>query len=198
MTSDRHRRPGGRDADAGTTLIEVLIATTLMSVVMAMFTTSVLALQRVARTHQGLSTAQSQLHLTFQRLDAEVRYASSISVEGLVRADWYVEFLNTHSGAPVCTELRFTTTGQLQRRVWAQGATPPGFVSLASGLRATHPFTRHGIAAGDDAGYQQLTVAVRADAGPSRQRDLTVVFTALNSSIGTSDDTTCSEGRDAT
>ena len=194
-------RPDGRGRggdDSGITLIEVLVAMTIMSVLMGMFTTGVLQVFRSANRSEALSAAQSQIHMAFQRLDTEIRYAAGISEQGQVGHDWYVEYLSTFTGTPVCTQLRSTETGLLQRRRWDEGATPPPFVQLASGVSGTHPFTRHPVLPGPGVKFQRLAVSLSATGGPDgRQREIDIVFTALNTSPATSSDTTCTEGRPA-
>lgn len=195
------RRPGGgpfRIADdRGVTLVELAVAMSLMSAFLAMFTTGVVGFYRSANQTDAKFNAQSQVHIAFQRLDTEVRYASSISQEGTRSGgtDWYVEFLTTNIGSPVCTQLRLTAGGLLQERRWAQGATPPAFNTLASGISGTHPFTRK--AAGVDGyAFERLAVSVSASGGrDARARQINIAFTALNSTPDTASDTACTDGR---
>lgn len=169
---------------------------TLMSVFTAMFTASFLQLFRSERSNEAMSTAQAQIHIAFQRLDGEVRYAAGISAEGQVGQDWYVEILSTYSGSPQCTQYRFTADGQLQRRSWDQGATPPSFTVLASGASATHPFTRYPAVVGSGIDFQRLAVSLSTDGGSAaRSRQISIMFTALNTSTNTDSDTVCTEGR---
>lgn len=185
--------------DRGTTLVELTVALTLMSVFLAMFTAGMIRLYRSANHNEATAAAQSQIHIAFQRLDTEIRYAAGISLEGTAAggSEPYVEYLTTHTGTPVCTQLRLTAGGQLQHRRWVQGATPPAFTTLVSGVTGAHPFTRK--AAGIDGyAFERLTVSVTASGGRNgRSRQIDVSFTALNSSLATSNETTCTEGRTA-
>jgi prepilin-type N-terminal cleavage/methylation domain-containing protein len=191
----RRRVPGD---DRGVTLVEVMIAMTLMSIFMVLFTTGLLQVFRASDHDQAAAAAQEQIHIAFQRLDSGIRYAAGISAEGQVGADWYVEFLATYTGTPVCTELRFTQGGQLQSRTWDQGATPPSFTVLASGATASHPFTRYPVVVGSGIDYQRLSVDLSVSGGrDAGSRDISVMFTAYNTSPTTASDTSCVEGRTA-
>jgi type II secretory pathway pseudopilin PulG len=191
--------PGRRGPDDGITLVEVVVAMSIMSIVMAMFTTAILQMYRSANRNESASTAQSQLHLAFQRLDKEIRYASGLSTPGLVGGDPYVEYLTVNTGTRACTELRLhLATGQLQRRTWTQGVAPQpgGWTALASNLDPGTPFT---VTVADPTyNFQRLRLTLSASAGNGndavvRQSDVT--FTALNTSLATSSATVCAEGR---
>lgn len=187
------RRPG---RDDGVTLLELTVAMSLMSIFTAIFTTGIGQLYRSVRGNEAMSTAQAQITVAFQRLDAEIRYAAGISAEGQDGPDWYVEFLSTYSGTPECTQLRYTSAGQFQQRSWDQGTTPPSFTVLASGASATHPFTRYPVVAGSSVDFQRLAVSLTATGGSAaRSRAISIMFTALNTSPNTDSDTVCTEGR---
>jgi len=189
-------RPGD---DSGVTLVEVAVAMTLTSIFMALFTTGLLQVFRVFGHDQAAAIAQEQVHVAFQRLDNQIRYAAGISAEGQVGPDWYVEFLTTYTGSPVCTQLRLTPGGQLQLRQWDQGDTPPTFTVLASGAGAGHPFTRHPVVVGSGIDFQRLSVDLSVSGGKDAgSREISVMFTALNTSPTTKSDTTCVEGRPST
>ena len=191
------RRPGSH-VDAGFTAIEMVVAMSLMSTLLVVFTTGLVGFFRSANRNQAAVTAQSQIHLAFQRLDTQIRYASAISREGVApgTSDWYVEYLSNYTGVPACTQLRLTSSGRLQQRTWTQGDTTlPAFATLASGVSGTQPFTR--IPAGTD-GYSldRLVVSVTATGGrDAHARQIDSSFAALNSSVDTSDAAACDEGR---
>lgn len=196
----RPRRPGAAPGDAGLTLIEVVVALSIMSVLMAMVTAGIVRVFHAAAATESVSTAQSQLNTAFLRLDKEIRYAAAISVPGTVGADAYVEYVITNSGTSFCTELRLRAADRrLLRRGWVQGGTPlvPGpWVALASGVTAATPFTRTDADATFP--FQRLrlrlvTVAGAGATGASRGTDVT--FTALNTSLATAGTTVCTEGR---
>jgi len=188
------RHPPGDDR--GVTLVEVMIAMTLMSIFLVLFTTGLRQVFRVSDHDQAAAVAREQIHIAFQRLDSEIRYAAGISAEGQVGADWYVEFLTTYTGTPVCTELRFTQGGQLQSRTWEQDETPPPFTVLASGAGAGQPFRRYPVVVGSGIDFQRLSVDLSVSGGKAAgPREISVMFTAYNTSPTTASDTACVEGR---
>jgi hypothetical protein len=187
--------PGGRTGDEGVTLVDVIVATGLMALFMAMFTASILQVYRAVDRNQSVSSAGAQVNNAFLRVDKEIRYASAVSQEGQVGVNWYVEYLLPSGGTPSCVELR-VSGGQLQRRTWAQGASPlvpTAWMPLASGLGTGKPFTFTAPASAN--GFQRLEVklSVTDSGGATRQTDVT--FTAMNSSGHSADPTVCTEGR---
>ncbi len=225
MTAGRlaPRRRRDTSGDAGTTLIEVLVAMGIMSVLMAVFTASVLLVYRSANGTQARSEVQTQVQLAFQQLDREVRYATGITAPDTSarRGAWYIEFIGPRgdTAQPQCRQLRLDATGVLQLLRWTPGSPPaegaPG-QTLASNVVAPGgttppPFERQiagsrpfaspapGVPAattGTDFApdYQRLRVRLSTRIGT----DVTtsdVTFTALNTSRDTGDTNVCSEGR---
>ena len=186
--------------DDGLTLIELITAMSVTAVFLAISTTAFLQLYSSANSTQAVSSAQSQVNTAFQRLDADVRYATEISTPGKVGSDWYVEYAGGVSGAPTCTELRLTAGGQLQRRTWPQGSSPPQtFPALATGAQAGAggPFTVLAPGGSTNAQRLELSLTVPASTGRSvASRQIDVAFTAVNSASGGPKVTTCvSQGR---
>jgi len=199
------RRPANRlrrTEDGGTTLIEVVVSMSIMSVFMAMFTVGILQMSRAVNKNEATSTAQSQLNIAFMRLDKEIRYAAGVSAPGSVDANPYVEYLITNSGTPVCTQLRLqVAAGQLQRRAWVQGSsplTPSAWIPLASDVSSAQPFTFS--AADATYSFQRLQlrlVATSGSGGTATAKQTDVTFTAMNTSLSSSSATVCTEGRSA-
>jgi Tfp pilus assembly protein PilV len=194
----RHRRAWADDA--GVTMIDVIVAMTLMSVFMGIFTGVVMQMFRSANDNQVIASAQTQLTTVFLRLDKEIRYAAGISTPGLVGDDSYVEYRTVNTGTPMCTELRLNiASGQLQRRTWSQDVTPPaptGWIPLASEVSSSQPFTFW--APDSDLNFQRLQLTLDASGGPDTtavSRSIDVTFTALNTTLGTDSATDCLEGR---
>lgn len=196
----RQSRRARLSDDAGVTLIEVVVAMSIMSVMLAMFTGGILQISRSTNKTDSVSAAQSQLNVAFLRLDKEIRYAAGISTPASVGANPYVEFLITNSGTPVCTQLRLNVTSrQLQRRTWTQGTSPLAptpWMPLASDVSSAQPFT---LSSADSTfNFQRLRVQLAASAGAgatatTKRTDIT--FTAMNTSLTTSSATVCTEGR---
>jgi prepilin-type N-terminal cleavage/methylation domain-containing protein len=186
--------------DAGVSMIEVMVSMVIMSIFMAMFMGGILQVFATMYRGQSSSLAQSQVNQAFLRLDKEIRYAAGISTVGVVSGDQYVEYLTTTGGAATCTELRLDVVDeQLQYRTWDQGASPLAptpWVPLATGLTSTAPFTF--TAADATFNFQRLRLDLTSadgSGGNAVTRRTTITFTALNTSLNTSSDAVCTEGR---
>lgn len=197
----RHR---GDTGEAGTTLAEVVVGMSIMSVFLAVFTGAIVTLTQTQNHTQALVSSANDVNTAFQRLDSTVRYAAGITAPGTTGAtgSWYVEFLTTATGPSVCTQLRVTTgaNGQLQSRTWtptgsgvptatawrplASHVTNGGAVAPAGTAAVPVPFV---VPAASASGvrYQQLVVQVAASTGnPAVESDSAMTFTALNSLAG--------------
>jgi prepilin-type N-terminal cleavage/methylation domain-containing protein len=185
-----HRGPGG---DAGVTLVEVVVSMTIMSIFMAIFTSAAVQMFHYETDTETATSAKTQIHLAFLRLDRDIRYASAISVPN----SSYVEYLRTDQPDPTCTELWLDPAArQLKSRTWVRGTTPGStWTSIVSGVSATQPFTL--VAPVAPVTTQRLrvnlVVAPSGDTGPSRVMDLT--FTATNSTSSTESGAVCTEER---
>jgi type II secretory pathway pseudopilin PulG len=185
------------DAEAGFTLVELLVSAIVLGAVLLLFGAGMVQMYRAAGKAEALNVAQAQLQVAFQRLDGKVRYASAVSEPGRAGAASYVEFLTTSAGPAVCTQLRFDTA--LVSRSWTVGEDPADtWTTWASGLTATsEPFTLT-RADQDESGRQRLTVAVVAGSGGAANlaaRESRVTVTALNSSVDSPPPTRCTEHR---
>jgi prepilin-type N-terminal cleavage/methylation domain-containing protein len=184
------REPG---ADAGVSLVELVVTMTIMSIFMAIFTTAAVQMFHYETDAETATSAKTQIHIAFLRLDKDIRYASAISVPNTS----YVEYLRTDLPDPVCTELWMDTAGrQLRRRTWVQGTTPGSdWGTIVSGVSATQPFTLLPpvIPFTTQRLRVNLVVGPAGSTGSSRVMDLT--FTAANSTSSTAGGSACSEGR---
>lgn len=184
--------------DSGTSLIELVVGMSILSIFLAMFTGAVIMMNQATNKAQAVSLSSLQVNQAFLRLDKTVRYATAISTPGqcipianvpCTTSDWYVEFLTTSAGAQLCTQLRIDSK-QLQARSWNPVSAPPAqtpdqFTPLASGITngtVTDPFVL-----GSTALYQQLSVTLAAQSGSASTQvtasQSTFTFSALNSSI---------------
>jgi type II secretory pathway pseudopilin PulG len=189
--------------DEGVSLVELLVAMTLMAMVGAMFTSGILEVYRSLNKTDSDYVAQSQINQAFSTLDREVRYAKSVSTPATVSGDWYVEYLVEINNVDTCVELRLNTTAaQLQRRCWSQGVTPVAPTTwnvLASNVAATTPFTVLALDKQNLTGFrfQRMTVNFTSTSGGSgtgTTRQTTVTFAALNATAS-DNASTCIEGR---
>jgi prepilin-type N-terminal cleavage/methylation domain-containing protein len=188
----------GRPADAGLTLIEVVVSVAIMSVFLAMVTGAMLRLFQTSNAVTTTSAAHGQLNTAFMRLDKQIRYAAGISTPAAVGGDQYVEWVTTNTGTAICTELRLhVSNNQLQQRTWTDGTspvTPTAWLPLASDVTGSTPFTFS--AADATSNFQRLELKLTATpAGLKTGKQLDVLFTAMNTSLATSSATRCTEGR---
>ncbi|MGC9669226.1 hypothetical protein ACNTMW_22040 [Planosporangium sp. 12N6] len=205
----RLRRHGRTGDDAGATLVELVVGMSVMAVVMVMFTAGILQTYRSVNKGVSLSTAQSQLHVAFLRLDKELRYATGISQPGRLGGSWYVEYLTQTGGTETCTQLRLSTDGRLTRRVWPTTSSPTPWsrwsplvsdVAAVGPADADAPFSYPGSDdAGGSAGFQRLRVRLQARSGAGDTATSTgtdVTFTALNAPLSTAADAgVCTDAR---
>jgi hypothetical protein len=181
-------------------MIEVTVSMTIMTVAMALFTAGFLQVYGATNKTESVSTAQAQVTAAFQRLDREVPYAAGISVPQQISGDYYVEYLIANTGTPTCVELRLqASSGRLDRRDWVQGMSPlapSAWAPLISSVVVAPPFTR--LQADVVHNFQRLTVQFAVSAGnggSASTRQTNVTFVALNTSLTTSSDAICVEGR---
>ena len=188
------RRGAHRD-ERGSTLMEVVVGMTIMLIFLGIFTGAIVMVFQTSNRANALTASSGQTDRAFARLDKSVRYATAISAPGSTAAGWYVEYLTTATGAPVCTQLRVNPTAQqLQARTWpAGGSTTPtatGWTPWADGITngaapagsstPPVPFTLAPLTA--TSGYEQLTVALTATSGsPPIPASTNATFTALDS-----------------
>jgi prepilin-type N-terminal cleavage/methylation domain-containing protein len=189
-----------RRGDAGVTLIEVMVAMGLMSVITVLATSAITEIYHSVNETDNTAAAQTQVTTAFARLDQEVRYARSISTPAVVNGDNYVEYLLSVNNVDTCVELRLrTSTNQLQRRQWTKNVDPPAptaWTTLADVVTSGVPFT---TLLPDKVGitgfrFQRLRLTVSAvlgggsgggtttTGGTTRKTDVT--FTALNATAG--------------
>lgn len=187
----RSRRCRGAGGDAGSTLLEVLVALAIMSGVGALATAGIMQMRASVSRNESLSEVASQLHVAFQRLDREVRYASGVRDPSQARSaqGWlYVEYELVSGGVTRCVQLRVGGAGgALQRRAKVGAAAAGPWSTLTTGLGAGARFSKQDASTAQYP-HQQLTVALPAEAGAGshrtgRQADYT--FTALNTSAET-------------
>jgi prepilin-type N-terminal cleavage/methylation domain-containing protein len=182
--------------DAGFTLIETAVGMVVMSVFLALFTGSVVAMFRSSNHSQAVAHSAQQISNAFTRLDRQVRYASYVGEPGQDATDggnWYVEFEDSNTTPATCYQLRIDQSSQtLQQRSWSGSGTPSGWQQLATGVLngggtgANAPFAV--TAAGATVTSAQLTVHLVTGEGTgsdSAQSQSTMTFTALNSTVTT-------------
>jgi hypothetical protein len=157
MSDDRATPEHG---DQGFSLIDVIVATSIMAVIMVIVTGAIIEVYSDVNRTDGLSAARDQIGNSFSRLDKDFRYATWVSTPGQVGNAWYLEYMVAYipssaspSPSPSSTSAAVTSTkceqlafrnGVLTRAEWSPGTTPGTPTTIATDLAqtgATAPFT---------------------------------------------------------
>lgn len=188
-----------RHDDRGFTMTEIVVTMSVMSVVMAIFTAGVVQMYNTSNKTESLAVSQAQSNTAFLRLDKQIRYASGISTPGTSGGAPYVEYLLAGSGTATCYELRLLDS-KLQQRVWTQGGTIANspWTVLSSGVSSSQPFTY--LSPDATFNFQRLRLQLTTTYGGNQTlstANTDITFTALNTTLGTSSASVCTEGRSA-
>jgi prepilin-type N-terminal cleavage/methylation domain-containing protein len=193
-----------RRADAGFSLLEVMVGAALMSVVMAIATSGFVEMYRTSEITDAAATSQSDLTDAFGRLDKEIRYAYRINAAYPIGATSYgVDYLlsNGDGQTYTCVQLSLPVAGgALTRTSWPQSATSAAGTTstlasdLSSATAGSSPFT---VLSGDPtSNFDRLVLNVNSTVGTSASSSVTrtfsVQFTALNTQ--SSINSTCTKG----
>jgi len=202
--SDDPELPG----DQGFSLIDIIVATSLMAVIMVIVTGGIIEVYSDVNKADSTSTARDQIGNSFRRLDRELRYATWVATPGQVNGAWYVEFATTTN----CQQLVFQN-GVLTKLTWTLPSTTPGSPqAIASDLAqtgATPPFTVYlpgnkpyasaspgtsGVGASYELEHSQVRLRFSGHVG-NVDLPLDVLFTAQNTNRNTPAANDCSKGR---
>ncbi len=157
------------DGESGMTLVELLVAMLILSMVMGIVGTSIVSATASEVRVENRANTSNQITVAFDELDTEVRYATDISTPGTVAGNPVVQlesdWTNATTGTPQCTEIEYVSAaGVLKQRTWQQGGSvPSNWLVLATGLAVsptTPPFSL-------SATGWQLTVVLSATGGKS-------------------------------
>ncbi|BCY14168.1 type II secretion system protein J [Actinoplanes sp. L3-i22] len=199
----------GKSGDEGFSLIDLIVATSIMSFIMVIVTGAIIEIYSDVNRTDGISTARDQLGNSFRRLDREIRYATWVNTPGKVGGDWYLEFA-TNSG---CQQLKFSN-GVLSRATYASSPTPTvgPALTIASQLTqtgTTDPFTVYdpgdqpyatstpnvsGVGRTYELEHSQVRLRFSGTVGTT-SLPLDVLFTAQNTNRNTPALNNCSFGR---
>jgi prepilin-type N-terminal cleavage/methylation domain-containing protein len=175
------RHHGRLRADEGLTLIELVVAMAIASIVGAIITTSMMMVYRTVNATSARAAVQAQLSQALMRLDREIRYASYVG--STVPGQKNVEYEMVNKMVTQCVQLRLAPSAsgsQLQRRTWTQGAAAAdltAWLPLATGVTSVSPFTR--IDPVNALTHQQLMIDLTAVDGVT-QKHANITYTALN------------------
>lgn len=186
----RRRGSGGRGhrRESGYTLIEMLVAMGLMSVLIGIFMAGIVQMTKSAVRVQNVNNSTDEVRRAFDRMDRQIRYASAVNVPGQTGSDWYLEFLTTATGTATgqCTQWRLVhSTKQLQFRTWAPASsTASSWTTVASNVvndpTTQPPFTF--TAAGTTYTKEQVALYLKVGNGQPGGAEVSATFVARNSS----------------
>jgi prepilin-type N-terminal cleavage/methylation domain-containing protein len=123
---------------AGMTLVELVVAMSMMSVVLLIFTSVLASVQRTVVVNQRYSEANDEARLALQQLDRELRSGNVINDPADPPSATYEE--NQH--LLIYTQSNLPTRGQAQCEIWK--VTPVAISRCGGGSRGL----RHGRRAG--------------------------------------------------
>jgi type II secretory pathway pseudopilin PulG len=176
-----------KSGDAGFTLIDLMVAAAVMTMVMAVFTANVVRMYRTSNYLQARAISQTQIGTAMHRMDGEVRYAVGISEPYAVSGGQAVDMLVAQKNARTCVQIR-AAAGVLTQRTWTYLANPLNltpWTTLATGLASNAPFDY--LPPTDTLSYQQLAVMLTVGTGTGTDVNA-ATFTALNSDRTTGQD----------
>ncbi len=194
----RHlRRRKRHESDAGFSLVELIVAMGIFSVLLAVFGAAVVTMTKDTVAVQDDVNATAELQRAMNAFDRQLRYSSGVNRPVLVGGQtWYLEYLidATAPGVqPTCTQWRVSgTTDLLETRTWVNdtsGATvtPTAWTTVASRITNDPATQPPFVLLPADATYtkQRLTVWLLSGRG-SQDTQLKSTFVARNTSISTS------------
>lgn len=129
------------ERDGGMTLVELLVAMGILTIILAVFTVGLISMVKTTARNKVKADSLDQFRVVFSRMDREVRYASDINRPVLTNGKYYLEYLvaNVESGdAEQCVQWRYVVdTHVLQRRTWdpADTSRVSSWTTTVTGLR---------------------------------------------------------------
>ena len=127
------RSSNGSRGEDGITLVELLVAMSIMRIAMVIFSTVLVSMQRTVVATDRISRANDQARLAIEHLDKELRSGNVISdpagaISGYTggapayqRLLVYTQANATIRGGAVCELWQITSTNELQARTWRPG-----------------------------------------------------------------------------
>jgi prepilin-type N-terminal cleavage/methylation domain-containing protein len=178
------------ERDSGYTLIELLVAMGIFTVVLTIIMGGVVVMVNDLRKTSNQTDASDQVRAAILRMNKTVPYADAISAPVLSGSDWYVSFSTTASGQDNCQAYRLLgATDVLQhRKVDNKTGSDTGWDTIATNIMndptTQQPFKRT-VANGSTINAQQLEVDLFASKGTrsTGTAETDVTFVARNSGV---------------
>ncbi|WP_314855646.1 prepilin-type N-terminal cleavage/methylation domain-containing protein [uncultured Microbacterium sp.] len=199
-------RPRRLRRDGGFTLLEVIVALGIFSVLLSIFVAGVMSLNRLALASRIDAQTSSQTGIAVQTIDKSIRYAEAVNYPGTTGVGAYIEWRTSAASAPsgvtTCTQLRYAPDkGTLAMRSWVAAAAPSTgtWRVILSNVRgtasSTYPFVM--IPAGSVSNYQGLAISVLTGPNESAGTETSATIYAKNSSSESPSNTLGSGGQSA-
>jgi len=174
-------------SDEGFTLMELLVAIGLLSILMAIVTAALVSMFQTVRKQQNQADAIDQIRFVVDKLDKSVRYANAIntpgagSTAGTLYVEWRIGNLTGATNySQTCNQWRFdSTNGLLQSRTWTEGTSGS---TLTSWFTQADHIVQHGSTA-----VFVLPISTIQGAGAPAKQQLQIAFDAT---VGTQQSTT--------
>jgi len=179
--------------DAGFSLVELVVALFVFSVVAAVFLTSSIGMLRATTDAASRTRSASAIVTVTQLLDRQVRYADSINFPGTgASGARYIEFRtpagSSLSGFTECVQWRFLPgEGRIESRTWRDSVAPalPAFTTRMTEVidqgTVGYPFTMMAASPADSLKQRvQFTVQAGSERTGSNSQ---LAFVARNSSV---------------
>jgi prepilin-type N-terminal cleavage/methylation domain-containing protein len=192
-----HRLRRGRDD--GFTLMEVMVGSALMSVVMAVATAGFVDMYKTADQTEANTLTETNLMMSFSRLDREVRYAYRVNQPYMADSSTYaIDYIvGDNNNTWQCVQLTLPVAGgALIRKQWPQNSTSASAITsgvadmLISANTTTvngapvpaNPFTLLPTRQGNS-NFDRLQINMNSTigiTGRNSTRNYNLQFTALN------------------
>jgi prepilin-type N-terminal cleavage/methylation domain-containing protein len=177
-----------RQGDAGMSLIELLVAMTIMGIFVAIFSTVAAKMFDSTKSQQARSGNLDSNRNIVQVLDRQLRYANAVNAPVTVNGSQYVTWRSGSIGSSgkvqTCYQWRVTPAGLMQQRSWVLPLTSAtAWSTVGTGVRPVEALPIFSLASpiGTGQNRQQLTLQLNSSRGTPRVDTATeVTLTALN------------------
>lgn len=192
MLTRLRRRLAGRDH--GFTLVELLVAMGLFSLLLVMFMAGVVGMSRLTVRANNTADDADAARKAYQTLDSQVRSAAALNQASVLGGSWYVEMLATpgRAGAPpYCVQWRLEgATRTLAYRTYPDTTQPTpsawhpvAFSVVVPPATGTAPLQM--LPADATHRRQRLAVHLTVQNGSTRPSQVDTVLVARNTSATT-------------
>jgi type II secretory pathway pseudopilin PulG len=188
------RHEEARD-EAGFTLIELIISTSIFLTIMGIITAAVVSMMSQTRREAGQSDNLDSARKIFQNLDKTARYANAITTPGIGSdGGSYVEYRTGNTNLQqTCWQWRYLpSTGVVSQRHWSPPLIGTGAVSATAWIQEGNGVSLNGSTpiwsvTSPSATHQTLAVNFKTThgGGPAISQNNLATYTAANTSSQT-------------